>query len=224
MSTPVLTCKIGHKWTDQMKYSKGKKGSRILTHNGTKKTATNLFVLFSEEWNKKETTIPLQEQKKKIIISEWFLFVYDTRDDLTRYEDMKITLRTMITMRIIAVKLPMMIPMTRDMVGDIPDKFATLEKSTDITIGECFFCVFFSSPWSVLFCFIIVIENEKRGKFTSLRFHLLSLLFLLLVLVLKGVLLLHVVLLVITLHHLMLGLEWYECQQSQIHLCILKGK
>ena len=28
---------------------------------------------------------------------------------------------TMITMRIIAVKLPMMIPMTRDMVGDMPE-------------------------------------------------------------------------------------------------------
>ena len=89
MSTPVLTCKIGHKWTAEMKYSKGKKGSRILTHNGTKKTATNLFVLFSEEWNKKETTIPLQEQKKKIIISEWFPFVYDTRrfDKTWSHED-----------------------------------------------------------------------------------------------------------------------------------------
>ena len=27
----------------------------------------------------------------------------------------------MITMRIMAVKLPMMIPMTRDMVGDMPE-------------------------------------------------------------------------------------------------------
>ena len=49
MSTPVRTWKISHKWTDEMKYSKGKKGSGILTNNGTKKTATNLFVLFSEE-------------------------------------------------------------------------------------------------------------------------------------------------------------------------------
>ena len=68
---------------------KRKKGSRILTHNGTKKTATNLFVLFSEEWNKKETTIPLQEQKKKIIISVISVCLrYKRRFDKTwRHED-----------------------------------------------------------------------------------------------------------------------------------------
>ena len=51
----------------------------------------------------------------------------------------------MITMRIMAVKLPMMIPMTRDMVGDIPD---------NAKLHNRVFLVFFRSPWSV---FIIVI-------------------------------------------------------------------
>ena len=54
---------------DEMKYSKGKKGPGFYkTHNGTKKTATNLLVLFSEERNKKETTIPLEQKKKFQII------------------------------------------------------------------------------------------------------------------------------------------------------------
>ena len=66
------------------------------------------------------------EAKEKVLdyyFSDFRLFTI--QDDLRRHEDMKITLRTMITMRIIAVKLPMMIPMTRDMVADMPDESFT---------------------------------------------------------------------------------------------------
>ena len=80
--------------------------------------------------------------------------MFTIQDDLTRYEDMKITLRTMITMRIIAVKLPMMIPMTRDMVGDIPGKDTTLQNSTDITTFCCEFYVCFLAANDGVSCFV----------------------------------------------------------------------
>ena len=102
----------------------------------------------------------------------------------------------MITMRIIAVKLPMMIPMTRDMVADMPESF------TD----------FVSFMWQWQWAVSWMLDGWKRWrrleKSTFLRIHLLPLLFLLhLLFVLSLLLFVHVVLLVVALNHFVLGLE-----------------
>ena len=102
----------------------------------------------------------------------------------------------MITMRIIAVKLPMMIPMTRDMVADMPESFTYL--------------VYFMWQWQWAVSWRLGGWKRWRRleKSTFLRIHLLPLLFLLhLLFVLSLLLFVHVVLLVVALNHFVLGLE-----------------
>ena len=90
-------------------------------------------------------------------------------------------------MRIIAVKLPMMIPMTRDMVADMPESFTYL--------------VYWQWQWAVNWRLGGWKRWRRLEKSTFLRIHLLPLLFLL------HLLFVHVVLLVVALNHFVLGLE-----------------
>ena len=161
---------------EMMKYSKGKKGSRILTHNGTKRHRQTFLCFLVKNETKKRQQFHWRSKRKVLDYcfrlinhnARWFdmkAWKHDQQrspwEQWWQYKIIwhgsmkawwRITLRTMITMRIMAVKLPMMIPMTRDIVGDIPDNVEIFNHSTHITIGQCFsllgFLLVFRSPWS----------------------------------------------------------------------------